>query len=181
MKIQIRRNVFETNSSSVHTLSLKKVDANSIEGIFDKIDPMIKADILENGIKFGKNYKDWHEYYADNSTNSVIKDFRYKCDELWESVLGESACNNLQFLFKFLDNGQKLSKILNIKVEFCTEPEYVSQFTYNENSLVTELDTPEALLKFIGLQESNLSSYDNNYYNSDSICTDDIDLLESWE
>lgn len=181
MKIQIRRDVFETNSSSVHTLSLKKLDETSLEGIFDKINSELKAYILVYGIKFGKNYNDWDEYYNDNITSPVIKEFKYKCDEFWESVLGESNGHNLSFLFIIMDAAKKLGKKLNINIEFCTEPEYVSNCYYNVNSLITEIDTKEKLLRYLGFPESNLYSYDNNYYNRNNLLSDDVEVFDEWD
>lgn len=84
MKTTIRRGVFETNSSSVHTLTIqkKKVNFNNLKGFIKKE--------IEDGLTFGK-YNSTYDAYQDKNITPKLREFREKLDELWRAICSDET------------------------------------------------------------------------------------------
>lgn len=138
MKIkQIRRNVFETNSSSTHSISIV-----GSEGMYDTILPDKKGNILLEGGKFG-----WEEMeYTDSLTkaNYCAVDNIYNEDRLnmlKEVIKEHTRCNEVIILankdsydnpcYSYIDH-----QSAGISSEAFTSKENLKNFIFGKNSVL---------------------------------------------
>lgn len=180
MKIQIRKGVFETNSSSIHTLTLNKVpDGSSIKDIFETIDPEIKEEVLKNGLYFGTYQGDWN-LYRESKEPEKIKEFKEKLDNLWERVLGYSQNCRISYLFKFFDILESIKLDLGLpKIEYNKDPEYIDDTCSLDSDLLEELDDSIKICRFIFFDNSNFYSWDRDwYYQNGGLGDPNVDLFE---
>lgn len=108
MKTQIRRNIFETNSSSTHTLTLVKADVETV-----------LSDIMDTIIKKYNSFTDSYGLYIDDflkdNNTLVLKGFPTESGEE-ESIISyiiKTPLAKIQYLFMILISYQFHVKDIN--------------------------------------------------------------------
>lgn len=150
MKIQVRRNIFETNSSSTHTLSIIKEDKD------------IK---YPKSVIFTKGYFGWED---DEYTNTYSK-----ASYLWEIIrfaadIDRDYCTNNKFL-TYEEYIQRVKNILdrhNIKYEFEYDTIIEKASTYNNKITYKEY-------------VNQYDDVDDGYIDHVSECADFINFVTS--
>lgn len=88
MKIQVRRHVFETNSSTNHTLAIRKIDHDKIK----RQDKIYKVP--------SRTFKEVEKFFYNDVVKFHEKDFQLRLDVLFYSALANySAREALEFVF----------------------------------------------------------------------------------
>lgn len=145
MKVQIRRNVFETNSSSVHTLSICK-------------DPVNIEKYAGTTFKFGTPW-------IGRDTGDNLQD---KLDTIFNYMVNNDSLSNF---IRCKNMIEKVFSKYEIKCEFlidengdyeCGDDEYLDELFDSNNP-----DFENDLICFIFNDKSKTDYFDNNYFDSD--------------
>ena len=151
MKKQIRQNVFETNSSSTHSISISNVKSDDLMEIVTLDD--------ENNIELSGGEFGWEiEKYNDFNTKAnylailiIMSDSEFgKYKEMFEDVIKtQTGCENIIYSMSddynspnssYIDHGSEQGII----EEACENSETLRQFLFNSNSwLLTTNDNCE--------------------------------------
>ncbi len=152
-KIQIRKNVFETNSSTQHTVTVCNENTNY-------------TDYIGKTIILGKNV-DCNEllYNENNKRNPIVK-----INQLWLSLLGSETS-----MYQFMKGINKIKSVLNkigINVELSTDIEDYEEADYLRwDGCIDDLDcaihwvfdSDEDIINYIFNENSWYDSYEDNY------------------
>ncbi len=147
MKIQIRRNVFETNSSSVHTLSICKDPVNIEKYIGTTLTFGIPWNKRDTGNKFQDKLDTIFNYMVSNDSLSNF----IRCKHMIEEVFSK----------------------YEIKCEFLIDDEGDYVYGDGDDDILDNLfdsnnpDFENDLICFIFNDKSNTDYFDNNYFNLD--------------
>lgn len=184
MKRQIRRGVFETNSSSMHSLVvMKKSGKYTPEEIMDGIYLLDDKETGEKGciwslsefrMEFGRSPFKILGTFADK--------WLYACASLVEDYMDDTYKELLRIALKYVPNLKK------IKMDMCTEScpdkehqkdDYFSAYAKTEEELVEYLTQKE---KKYGIELNYWKVPNNDWWEYDAICTGmvDEDILSSF-
>lgn len=146
MKVQIRRNVFETNSSSVHTLSICK-------------DPVNIEKYAGTTLKFGIHLIE----------KDIGNEFQDKLDTIFNYMVTNDSLSN------FVRCKNMIEKVLSkyeIKCKFLIDENGEYEYGGDEGVLdnlfdSTNPDFENDLICFIFNNKSKTDYFNNNYFNPD--------------
>lgn len=135
--IQVRKNIFETNSSTTHCLVIGKTQT-----LQKKIEEFKKTN--GNKIVFGKNpYDEVRERMYNDPTIDENTSFQDKADILYFSMYVWTDCSTVA---DFLEHRQQLTDKLNelgFEVEYHEDPEVLKNSGYSrydvENNMFEEM------------------------------------------
>lgn len=123
--IQVRQNVFETNSSSVHSLTFVKVKDTDID---------IKS-IVGNKVVFGKENHDWYRFGDGIHTITPKMGYQERIDFIWNLVWGNydhyGNSLNIREYAMFKKRFTELFNKYGVDVEFNEDLNYESCY-YDE-------------------------------------------------
>ena len=153
--LSIRRDLFETNSSSVHALSVP-YEPNTVEGILNNINPEVDEYLQKNGLIFGKSNK--------NNSDAVYH-FQQKLNSIWNYLLSLKTP-------AFLRKWERLKKMME-------DQPYMVSYDVVESEIKLSLDMRKQLIyfsgilddklrlfKFIFLDNSGFTAFDHLYWDS---------------
>ena len=149
----IRNSLFETNSSSIHAISVP-YEPNTVEEILKQVDPEVDEYLLKGGLVFGK---------LNDKNSGKVYEFQQKLNILWDYLMYQKAP-------AFLRRWDQLLEILK-------EQPYEVGYELNIGSLSLDmrkqliyfsgiLDDKIKLFKFIFLEESGFCAFDHLYWNT---------------
>jgi len=153
--LSIRRGLFETNSSSVHALSVPYTP-NTIEGVLNNMNPEVDEYLLKNGLIFGKSNKD---------NEGVIYRFQQRLNSIWNYLMSLKTP-------VFLRKWEKLKKMLEdqpYKVSYDVVESEINLSLDMRKKLIYFsgiLDDRLKLFKFIFLDSSGFIAFDHLYWDS---------------
>ena len=148
MKTQIRKSVFETNSSSIHSISIAKYSSKTDNHIFLEAAPGRfgwEHELYES--PFDKLSYLWTAIYclADSEAWKEEKDFVKHAQilEYWKKIISPAFAEyNIQIEYKhvapfsfdyYIDHGYELNNMLE---DFKNNPELMVDFVMGENSVL---------------------------------------------
>lgn len=144
MKLQIRQNVFETNSSSTHSISIS-ADTDSL---LDTLIPDKNGDVLLNGGEFGWQEKIYNDVQSKASYLAIYAtDWAYDKKESFTQILKDvikeqTGCKNVIFNFTDYDSFIDHQSVETNNYHYLFDnKELLRQFIFNKQSyLKTEND-----------------------------------------
>lgn len=161
----IRTELFETNSSSTHTLVIPKQPEGK-EEIIACLPEYLKEYIEKYGILFGSG-KEWNDPDFQGEHGRDIYLFQEKLDTIWENLTSLQLCYFIRY-YNFLKEALKKQPYkftLNIDPSFLETHNFGSD---EYDNLINEsgiLDDESKLFRFIFCPESKLGCHDRDWYN----------------
>jgi hypothetical protein len=139
MKIQARKGVFETNSSTVHTVTIfnEGTDYSQYVGKTFVLGKDIPQDIL------------WGEHKRDPL---------YKMQQLWMSMVG--SYNSIGGYFRDCQKVKDTFAKIGINIEFTTDPDDFDEWRYEDlDEIYTVLSDEDETINFVFNNDSWYDSY----------------------
>lgn len=147
MKIQVRRCVFETNSSTNHTLAIRKIDQNKIK----KEDKIYKVP--------SRTFEELEKFFYTDVIRFHEKDFQLRLDVLVYSALANySAREALEFLFMV----KNILECNGIKIELDIDKIMSSIDSFFDTSIygfINSVSTENLIINFLFSNEVYYTEY----------------------
>ena len=156
--LSIRRSLFETNSSSVHALSIPYTPT-TLEEILKCIDPEVDKYLTENGLIFGKK--------NDENNNFPIFQFQQKLNILWDYLMSIKTP-------AFLKRWEYLLEILK-------EQPYRVGYELNPENIYLALDMKKKLIYFSGLLDDKIKLFKYLFLDESCFCAFDHLYWDSYQ
>lgn len=148
--IQKRIGLFETNSSSVHALSIPYTP-DTMEEILKQLDPEVDKYLMESGLVFGKK--------EDETGPFIIFQFQRRINILWDYLMSIKTP-------AFLKRWEYLLEVLK-------DQPYHVDYELNPENLYLALDMRKQLIYFSGLFDDKLKLFKFIFLNESCFCAFD--------
>lgn len=169
-----RTGLFETNSSSVHVLTITK-GPETKEEIFACIPNYLKPYLEKYGIVFGSG-KEWNDPSYEG--NRDVREFQEKLDRFWNNITSTRLCyfmRNYNFLREALQH-QPYKFTLNIDPDFLETHDFGDDEYWGMMSDSGTLNDEIKLFRFIFCPESGFHCYDRDYWEPEENEDDKIEV-----